>query len=257
MNFGPLYSSGYDLLNEGKNYAAELAFVFDSISSVSGNRFAPKSVIDFGCGSGKHLAELDQSVSKVVGVDRSAEMLSVAKRNLPETYQLVNSEIGKFVTSEKFDLVMSLFHVASYQTTLHEISSYWNSLSESLSDDGYIFVDFWHRPPWENDPPVERLTEKSNSSVTVKRRSVPNVDLVQGIVDIDIDVTFSSDDQPEEKYVERHRLRAFTLLEIQLAGDANGLEVVKYGSWMDVEENLKASSWYGYVILKKRMSPKY
>jgi SAM-dependent methyltransferase len=254
MNFGPLYSSGYDLLNEGKNYAAELAFVFDSISSVSGNRFAPKSVIDFGCGSGKHLAELDQSVSKVVGVDRSAEMLSVASKNLPDSYRLINSEIGSFKTSEKFDLVMSLFHVASYQTTLHEIGSYWNSLAESLSDDGYIFVDFWHRPPWENDPPVERLTEKSNLSVTVKRRSVPKVDLVQGIVEIDIDVTISSNDQPDEKYLEQHRLRAFSLLEIQLAGEANGLEVVKHGAWMDVKGNLKPSTWYGYVILKKESS---
>jgi SAM-dependent methyltransferase len=253
MNFGPLYSSGYDLLNEGKNYAAELAFVFDSISSVSGNRFTPKSVIDFGCGSGKHLAELDQSVSKVVGVDRSAEMLSVASKNLPDSYTLINSEIGSFKTSEKFDLVMSLFHVASYQTALDEIGSYWNSLAESLSDDGYIFVDFWHRPPWENDPPIERLTEKSNLSVTVKRRSVPKVDLVQGIVDIDIDITFSSNDQPDEKYLEQHRLRAFSLLEIQLAGENNGLEVVKHGAWMDVEGNLKPSTWYGYVILKKRI----
>jgi SAM-dependent methyltransferase len=257
MNFGPLYSSGYDLLNEGKDYASELIFVFDAISTISESRFEPKSVIDFGCGSGKHLAELPVSVSNVVGVDRSNEMLSVAKKNLPDSYRLINSEIGKFKTSEKFDLVMSLFHVASYQTTLHEIGSYWNSLAESLSDEGYIFVDFWHRPPWENDPPVERLTEKSNPTVTVKRRSVPKVDLVQGIVDIDIDVTFSSSGQPDEKYLEQHRLRAFSLLEIQLAGHANGLEVVKHGAWMDVEGNLKPSTWYGYVILKKRISSKF
>ena len=252
MNFGPLYSSGYDLLNEGKNYAAELAFVIDAISSVSGSRFAPESVIDFGCGSGKHLAELDQSVSKVVGVDRSAEMLSVAKRNLPESYQLVNSEIGKFESTDKFDLVMSLFHVASYQTTISEILAYWKSLSRCLSNDGYVFVDFWHRPPWENDPPVERLTEKSNANVTVKRRSIPTLDLVHGTVDIDIDVAFSSKDQPTENYVEQHKLRAFSALEIQLAGNAMGLEVVKFGAWMDIEGELKPSTWYGYVILRKK-----
>jgi SAM-dependent methyltransferase len=252
MNFGPLYSSGYDLLNEGKNYSDELAFVFDAISSVSGNRFAPKSVIDFGCGSGKHLAELDQSVSKVVGVDRSAEMLSVAKRNLPETYQLVNSEIGKFESTEKFDLVMSLFHVASYQTTVSEILAYWQSLSNCLSSEGYVFVDFWHRPPWENDPPIERMTEKSNENVTVKRRSVPKLDLVHGTVDIDIEVAFSSKDQQTENYAEQHRLRAFSALEIQLAGETKGLEVVKFGAWMDIEGELQPSTWYGYVILKKK-----
>lgn len=252
MNFGPLYSSGYDLLNEGKNYSAELAFVFDAISSVSGNRFAPKSVIDFGCGSGKHLAELDKSVSNVVGVDRSAEMLSVAKRNLPESYQLVNSEIGEFESTEKFDLVMSLFHVASYQTTVSEILAYWKSLSKCLSNDGYIFVDFWHRPPWENDPPVERLTEKSNANVTVKRRSIPKIDFVHGTVDIEIDVAFSNKDQPTENYSEQHRLRAFSALEIQLAGDAMGLEVVKFGAWMDIEGELKPSTWYGYAILRKK-----
>jgi SAM-dependent methyltransferase len=252
MNFGPLYSSGYDLLNEGKNYAAELAFVFDAISSVTGDQFVPKSVIDFGCGSGKHLAELDQSVSKVVGVDRSIEMLSVAHRNLPESYQLVNSEIGKFESADKFDLVMSLFHVASYQTTLTEILAYWHTLSRCVSNDGYVFVDFWHRPPWENDPPVERLTEKSNANVTVKRRSIPTLDLVHGTVDINIDISFSNKDQPTENYAEQHRLRAFSALEIQLAGEATGLEVVKFGAWMDIEGELKPSTWYGYVILKKK-----
>ena len=252
MNFGPLYSSGYDLLNEGKNYSAEMDFVFNAISSISGSRFEPKSAIDFGCGSGKHLAQLGSSVSKVFGVDRSAEMLAIAESKLPESYRLVNSEIGEFKSSEKFELVMSLFHVASYQTTVPEIMSYWRSLSQCLSDDGYIFVDFWHRPPWESDPPVERLTEKSNSSVTVKRRSTPVVDLVQGIVDISIDVSFSSRDKPAESYTEKHRLRAFTALEIQLASETMGLEVVKFGAWMDLEGNLEQSTWYGYAVLKKK-----
>ena len=48
MNFGPLYSAGYNLLNEGKDYKKELDFVFETISAIVGSEFIPKSVIDFG-----------------------------------------------------------------------------------------------------------------------------------------------------------------------------------------------------------------
>jgi SAM-dependent methyltransferase len=251
MNFGPLYSSGYDLLNEGKNYSDELKFVFDTISSISGDIFEPKSVIDFGCGSGKHLAELSSDVSKVFGVDRSEEMLTIARRNLPESFKLINSEIGDFNTTEKFDLVMSLFHVASYQTTLPEIITYWQSLSNCLSDDGYIFVDFWHRPAWESDPPAKRVTERSNGNLSVRRISTPSIDYLLGTVDIDIEVRFKDLNGTEECYVELHKLRSFTLLELQLASKSSGLEIIKSGTWLNSQSTLVPDSWYGYLVLRK------
>jgi SAM-dependent methyltransferase len=251
MNFGPLYSSGYDLLNVGKDYTAELDFVFNTISSISGIRFEPQSVIDFGCGSGRHLAELGSSVAKVVGVDRSAEMLAIARMNLPNTYHLVKSEIGEFKTSEKFELVMSLFHVASYQTTVSEILIYWQSLSKCVSNDGYIFVDFWHRPAWESDPPVKRVTKKTSQELVVTRVSTPIANRVLGTVDIDIEVNFKGQNGSEEKYMEIHKLRAFTLLEIELASQPFGLEIVKSGTWLDERNKLEPESWYGYVVLRK------
>jgi len=251
MNFGPLYSSGYDLLNEGKDYSAEMSFILDAISGISGNRFEPKSVIDFGCGSGKHLAELPKSVINVVGVDRSQEMLDIARSHLPSSIELYESEIKDFRSSSKFDLVMSLFHVASYQTTVDEILHYWKTLSESVSEYGYIFVDFWHRPAWESDPPVKRVTEKTNENLSVRRMSTPSINSLLGTVEIDIEVNFRDLNGSEESYLELHILRGFTLLELELAIKPFGLEIVKSGTWLDIKPTLESDSWYGYVVLRK------
>jgi SAM-dependent methyltransferase len=249
MNFGPLYSAGYNLLNEGKDYKKELDFVFETVSAIVGKEFIPKSVIDFGCGSGKHLAELQNSIERVVGVDRSKDMLSAAFDLLPNEYELIHSDIGSFNTSESFDLVFSLFHVASYQTTFQEIVAYWNTISSSLSMDGFAFIDFWNRTAWDQEPPERRVTEKSNELTSVRRVSTPTIDFLSGIVDLDITVTFSGSENKEEEYHEQHRLRAFTLLEVQLAAKLVGLDVVKAGGWLDASSPLSPSDWYGYVIL--------
>jgi|GEM_PF-2786034 len=254
MNFGPLYSSGYDLLNEGKDYKKELDFVLETVSAIAGTEFIPKSVIDFGCGSGKHLAELHNSIERVVGVDRSKEMLSVAADLLPNKCELIHSDIGTFKTSESFDLVFSLFHVASYQTTFQEILAYWSTISRSLSKGGFAFVDFWHRSAWDQDPPEKRVTEKSNDQISVRRVSTPTIDFTSGIVDIDISVTFSGSSNKTEEYNEQHKLRAFTLLELQLAAHVAGLDVVKAGGWLDASSPLSPQNWYGYVILRHQGS---
>ena len=250
MNFGPLYSAGYNLLNEGKDYRKELDFVLETVSTITGKEFIPKSVIDFGCGSGKHLAELQNSIKRVVGVDRSKDMLSKAFDILPKNYELIHSDIGSFNSSESFDLVFSLFHVASYQTTFQEILAFWNTISSSLSKDGFAFIDFWHRTAWDQEPPERRVTEKYNELTSVRRVSTPTIDFLSGIVDLDISFTFSGSDNKKEEYHEQHKLRAFTILEVQLAAQLGGLDVVKAGGWLDSSRPLSPSDWYGYVILK-------
>jgi hypothetical protein len=169
---------------------------------------------------------------------------------LPNDYELIQSDIGTFNTSETFDLVFSLFHVASYQTSIQEIAAYWNTISSSLSKDGFAFIDFWNRTAWDQEPPEIRVTEKSNEQFSVRRISTPTIDFLSGIVDLDITVTFSGSENKEEKYHEQHKLRAFTLLEVQLAAQLVGLDVVKAGGWLDANSPLSPSDWYGYVVLK-------
>jgi 2-polyprenyl-3-methyl-5-hydroxy-6-metoxy-1,4-benzoquinol methylase len=74
--------------------------------------FAPKRVLDFGCGVGRTLIPFAQVAEQVVGVDVSASMLTEARRNCDErgltNVSLVGSDDSLSEVKGVFDLVHSI-----------------------------------------------------------------------------------------------------------------------------------------------------
>src|SRR5438445_3704818 len=73
----------YDHLYEGKDYAAEADYVDALIQ-----RYLPaaQSLLDLGCGTGRHAIKFTEKGYSVVGVDRSPEMIAKAhghRKKLP------------------------------------------------------------------------------------------------------------------------------------------------------------------------------
>lgn len=250
-SFSPLYASAYDLLNEGKPYKEEIEFV-QTLFTGYAELEKLTSVLDLGCGSGKHLSIFPLSTLKT-GVDISDSMLEIAaKRNIPNT-QFFSSNIGDFRSNTKFSLIYSLFHVMSYQTTETELIGAFKTMRDHLSHDGLAVFDFWHRPPWDIDPPVTRITTKENSSLTVKRISSPVFDRLSGMVSIDMDIFVNDAKAQESKYShfsERHIMRAYTLQELEFAAKLGGMQIVGSGPWMSTNRKLSASDWYGWAALR-------
>jgi len=256
MNFTQSYAEAYDLLNEGKPYEDEVAFMLKIWSDVSGGLQNPNSVLDLGCGSGLHLSHFDNDVLKV-GVDLSKPMLETAgKRSIPHA-RFVNSSIGDARLSEQFDLVYSLFHVLSYQTTEDELLAMFETISLHLAEEGVCVIDFWHRAAWDLDPPVTRITKRRNHETKVIRISSPSCDRLTGIVDIEMDVFVESTNSSAnhfEHFTESHRMRAYTLSELSLAAKQSNLIVADSGAWMSREGQVQSSSWYGWLALTKTPS---
>ena len=74
--FGAVYAQQYDLLYKDKNYDAEVALLerLFQAHALEGN-----SVLDLGCGTGQHAIRLAKRGFDVTGVDRSPEMLRIAR----------------------------------------------------------------------------------------------------------------------------------------------------------------------------------
>ena len=89
----------------------------------------PSSLIDLGCGTGKYSNLLTKLKLNVVGVDRSKEMLKIAKKKFNKNKKLtfVNSNINK-INLKKFDIISALFHILSYQTSTTNINSFFKML---------------------------------------------------------------------------------------------------------------------------------
>ena len=71
------YSNIYDFLYTQKNYIKEFLLIKKIIKD---NLSKPSSLIDLGCGTGKYSNLLTKLKLNVVGVDRSKEMLKIAKK---------------------------------------------------------------------------------------------------------------------------------------------------------------------------------
>ena len=79
MPFFGAYSRYYNLFYRNKDYAGEAAYVNGLIKK---HHPGAKSLLDLGCGTGRHAFLLAEMGFKVTGVDRSEEMLAVARSDL-------------------------------------------------------------------------------------------------------------------------------------------------------------------------------
>ncbi|MTV26381.1 class I SAM-dependent methyltransferase [Nitriliruptoraceae bacterium ZYF776] len=68
-------------------------------------RFAPRTVLDGGCGTGRVAAELHRRGTEVVGVDVDPSMLTVARRAAPEV-PFVESDLTTLALDQRFDVVL-------------------------------------------------------------------------------------------------------------------------------------------------------
>src|ERR1700730_6954815 len=148
--FGGQYAANYDLFYADKNYPAEAAFVRDVL-----HRHNPcaKSMLEFGCGSARHAVEFVRAGFYVTGIDRSAEMIALGqerRKSLPpqlrEKLNLMQGDAVKFRSSVNTDVVVSLFHVVSYQTTNEALLGIFDSARKTLLPGGLFVFDFWHGP---------------------------------------------------------------------------------------------------------------
>jgi len=246
--FSETYSRAYDLLNSGKPYSREVEFLNDLFQKFGNTGSLPSSALDLGCGSGKHLSEFPSSTRKF-GVDQSNGMLAEATSLGLQNFDCVNGNICTIRLGETFDVVYSLFHVISYQTTDLDLINFFSTIREHLKVEGIGVVDFWHRAPWDIDPPLTRVTRKSDENTEVVRISTPKFDLMTGRVEINMDLFVKESSKADFAHlVEHHVMRAYTLLELSQAARLAGLSVLATGKWMEADTALSATDWYGWLV---------
>lgn len=183
--FGPRYAATYDAVYADKDYAAEcdlLEEVFDSHADR-----AVRSVLDLGCGTGRHAVELAQRGYDVTGVDRSEAMLARARQRASDADVEVGFELGDLRETRlgsRFDAVIMMFAVLGYQLTDQDVTDAFRTASAHLQPGGVLVFDFWYGPA------VEAIgTEKRQREVRAKgqkwlrtshgerRRDAPLVDI--------------------------------------------------------------------------------
>lgn len=246
MTVFDLYSAYYDLLYQDKNYASEADYI---ASLIKAHHPAAKSLLDIGCGTGKHAALLRTHGLEVCGVDLSDTMLEKARQNHPDI-PFHAGDARQVRLGRTFDVVTSLFHVASYQTANQDFEAYLATAKTHLNPGGLFIFDFWYGPGVLSDPPRVRVKRMQNDQIKVTRIAEPTLHSLTNIVDVRFDVRIEDcqGGAPRE-LVESHPMRYFFMPEVRYFLERAGLALEAAVGWMD-KGAPGPTSWYACAIVR-------
>ena len=122
------YAAYYDLLYQDKNYHKEAKYILRLLED---NGISSGKILELGSGTGKHAEEFAKMGFCVHGIDLSPEMVQEANHrnnnNLEGQLYFEVGDVRNFEAGKKFDAVISLFHVISYQLKNEDILAMFNT----------------------------------------------------------------------------------------------------------------------------------
>lgn len=244
------YARYYDLMYAQKEYQQEVDYVLNLITENS--TIEVNSLLDLGCGTGRHCKLITKNGISVTGVDLSPEMIDIARSDIQGDEVFYCSDILDFSIDEHFDSVVSLFHVASYQQTFTDFERYLNTAYHHLSSGGVFVFDFWYGPAVLTDPPTVRVKRLNGEGLEVTRIAEPLIHENENLVDVNYQIFISDKTSGRTHSLsETHKMRYWFFPELKEIIKASGFSLNTAYRWM-TRDPLSFESWNGVIVLKKK-----
>jgi SAM-dependent methyltransferase len=203
------YAAYYDLLYSSKDYAEEAGYVADLLKR-HGDEVT--TILEIGCGTGRHAELLAGMGYRIVGVDKSREMLRHAERRREAneehaaSVRFIEGDARSLDLGERFDAVISLFHTMAYLSGDEELRAAFRSVRRHLDPGGLFLFDFWYGPAVLRDPPTAREKRIRVGDLEFIRTATPEHFPDQNRVDVRYAIRSGGEASPHEVR-ETHSMR--------------------------------------------------
>lgn len=242
------YAYYYNLFYGDKEYDREanvIASLLEKYRSLKG-----KKILNLGCGTGRHDIELTKLGYSVDGVDISSNMIDIAKSNNPNSKYYV-ANICNYRPEEKYEFVISMFHVISYQNKNEDVINAFKTANTALEKEGIFLFDVWYGPGVLHDLPSPRIRKVGNDDVIAIRFAQPVMHVNTNVVDVNYEVhVIGKNDNSVKRMEEVHRMRYFFAPEIEEYLCETGFELLTILD-CDNLESPTFDSWTAYFIARK------
>ena len=229
------YAQYYDLLYRDKDYPGEVAYVDSLIKQRHGTA---RSLLDLGCGSGRHAGFFAEHGYQVTGVDLSEPMLEAARSNLTnDEIAFHQGDVRSVRLQQRFDVVVSLFHVMCYVTTNEDLKAALTTVAEHLKPNGLFIFDLWYGPAVLHQAPEVRVKRVDDPQVEVTRIANPRMFVNDNCVEVNYHL-FVRDRKTGhiEEFTENHRVRYLFLPELDELLASAGVKLNFAYEWMSDRE---------------------
>jgi SAM-dependent methyltransferase len=240
------YSDYYDLLYHTKDYAGEARYIDTLIQKYNPNK---GTLLDLGCGTGRHARSLVDLGYRVAGVERSSQM--VAKIATSENLTCHVGDITTISLGQQFDTVTALFHVVSYLTTNAQMLALFRNVHRHLKTSGLFIFDAWYGPGVANMKPEVRIKRVSDSSREVMRIAEPALRPNENRVDVHYSIYVRPlEERTFLKFEETHRLRHFSIPEMEFLSDSQGFKILSTEEFLSGKEP-GPDTWACLFVMQK------
>jgi len=247
------YSAYYDLLYRDKDHDGEVSYI-DSLIRKYG--CGARTILDLGCGSGKHALLLAEKGYEITGVDRSDGMLSVARLRLAEgkpeatSPRFLQGDIRTVRLGNAYDVVISLFHVFSYQAGNEDLRAALATVRTHLNPGGIFIFDCWYGPAVLSERPAVRIKRLEDEAVELTRIAEPVMHPNENLVAVNYQLYVRDKANNAVDVVrETHLMRYLFKPELELLTAEAGLALLDASEWLSGNP-LGAGTWNACFVVK-------
>ena len=244
------YSSIYDFLYAKKNYNPETLFIKKIIKKYLSK---PSHLMDLGCGTGQYSDLMTKLNLKVVGVDRSQEMLKIARKKYYKNKNLsfIKAKIERINLKKKFDIISALFHILSYHTSKTQINNFFKKSHLHLNKNGILIFDFWYKKGVFTLQTPLRIREVNNRSYKIIRVTISEWEKkINQIFDKHNLTIFNKKNKKITNFSETHKMRYFEIEYIKKKLKEHNFKFLKSID-LQTGKNVSSKSWGALVVAKK------
>jgi SAM-dependent methyltransferase len=246
------YAAFYDLLYRDKDYEAEARYVARKLREA---RPDARTILELGSGTGHHGRLLASMGFDVHGIERSAEMVAVAQlheiADAPGSFSCEVGDICNIKLSRRFDSVISLYHVISYQTSNEALQAAFAAAAEHLAPGGVFLFDVWHGPAVLTQGVSERVKEVEDDLHRLRRLARPTVDTNQSTVKVIFDMECEDKRSGQVScFSEDHSMRYLFPTEIDLLARVCGLQLASTEEFLTGHAPTPSTWGVAYLLVK-------
>lgn len=130
------YSDFYDIFNKYRNYNREIRFILNMTKN-------KKWILDLGCGTGTHLNILENLGYIVNGIDKSENMVALAREKVKS--EIYNMDILDYKLDEKYDAIIAMHSVFNHLKSYEDFDKTLSNSLDHLTKNGIMIIDLDNR----------------------------------------------------------------------------------------------------------------